>query len=125
VVRDPELKKIPNGTSVVNLSIATSRTYKKDDKKVEEVEFHNTVGFGKTADIIGQYLKKGQLVSVTGRLVTRSWDKDGVKMYRTEIVIEQMQMGPKPGGSTKPEEGKVETIEYPDNDDINPDDIPF
>lgn len=133
LTRDPEKKALPNGTSVVNASIATGRTYKdKNDQKQEETEFHNVVAFGKTADIMAQYLKKGQLVGVMGRLQTRSWDdKDsGKKMYRTEIVVDQMQMGPKAGnagGETRSQSNESQESggqEAP-AEDINPDDIPF
>jgi len=135
LVRDPEMKALPNGTKVVNISIATSRTWKDaNGAKQESVEFHNAVAFAKIAEVIGQYLKKGQLIGVIGRLQTRSWDdKDSAKkMYRTEVVIEEMQMGPKaagttaPGGSTTGSTGekKPDTIEYPEQD-INPEDIPF
>jgi single-strand DNA-binding protein len=129
LTRDPELKSLPNGTSVVNFGLATSRVWKdKDSQKQEEVEFHNCVAFGKTADIIAQYLKKGQLMNVVGRIQTRSWeDKDsGKKLYKTEIVVEQMQMGPKPGGSTAPSETEgPQTAEEAGIEDINPEDIPF
>lgn len=136
LVRDPELKALPSGTNVVNMSIATSRTWKdKNNAKQESVEFHNLVAFGKTADIIAQYLKKGQLVNVVGRLQTRSWDgKDGEKKYRTEIMVESMQMGPRAanatGGAAPAKSGETtkssapDTIEYP-TEDINPEDIPF
>jgi len=131
LTRDPEIKALPNGTKVTNFSIATIYSYKKEDgTKVENPEFSNCVAFGKVAEIIGQYLKKGQLAMIQGRLQTQSWDdKDsGKKMYRTEIIVEKMQMGPKAGaGSAEQpkEEKKVEPeIEYP-AEDINPDDVPF
>lgn len=139
LTRDPEKKALPNGTSVVNASIATSRTYKdKNDQKQEDTEFHNVVAFAKTADIMAQYLKKGQLVGIMGRLQTRSWDdKDsGKKMYRTEIVVDQMQMGPKAGnagGDTRSQAdkdfdnyGKDEPAAEGGADaPVNADDIPF
>jgi len=129
LTRDPEQKALPNGTAVVNFSIATSRTWKdKDGEKKEETEFHNCVAFGRTAEVIGQYLKKGQLANVVGRLQTRKWEKDGHTNYRTEIIVDQMQMGPKAGnaggGSS---ETKSEDTGTDDGDPgaINPDDIPF
>ena len=124
MVRDPEAKKLPNGNAVSNVSIATSRVYKKDDQKVEETEFHNCVAFGRTAEVMNQYLTKGQLVSIVGRLKTRSWDDEasGKKMYRTEIIIDQMQMGPKAGNASSKDESKPE--EEP-AEDVDPDDIPF
>lgn len=126
LTRDPEKKALPNGTSVVNASVATSRTWKdKNGQKQEDAEFHNVVAFGKTADIMAQYLQKGQLVGIMGRLQTRSWeDKDsGKKMYRTEIMVEQMQMGPK-AGNHRAEETRNDT-HIDASEDINPDNIPF
>ena len=131
LTKDPEKKSLPNGTSVVNASIATSRTYKdKSDKKVEETEFHNIVAFGKTADIMAQYLVKGQLVGVTGRLVTRNWEKDGHKNYRTEIMVDSMQMGPKAGTGGKEkssDNGGVQTTQYEGElgGEIRDEDVPF
>lgn len=139
LTRDPEKKALPNGTSVVNASVATSRTWKdKNDQKQEEVEYHNVVAFAKTADIMAQYLKKGQLVGIIGRLQTRTWDdKDsGKKMYRTEIVVDQMQMGPKAGnagGDTRSQADKdfdnygkdAPAEEGGEEKPVNPDDIPF
>jgi len=135
LTRDPELKSLPSGMKIVNASIATSRTHKnKAGEKTEEVEFHNIVAFDKTAEIMGQYLKKGQLVGITGRLKTSSWDgEDGKKRYRTEIMVEQMQMGPKAGektegGYTAPEprdDVSQAKQEIEAGSEINPDDIPF
>lgn len=131
LTRDPELKALPSGTKVANMSLATSRTYKdKDDKKVEEVEYHNIVLFGRTAEIAGEYLKKGQLAGIMGRLQTRNWEKDGVKHYRTEIVADHLQMGPKAGGGDGTVKSAVKETtgggapDFPE-EDINPDDIPF
>jgi single-strand DNA-binding protein len=124
VVRDPELRALPSGSQVASLSVATSRVYKKDNAKKEETEFHNVIAFGKTAEIIGQYVKKGQLILIEGRLQTRSWEKDGHKNYRTEIICDVMQMGPKPAGSTTEKKESSGAPEYPE-EEINPDDIPF
>lgn len=97
LTRDPELRTLPSGQSVVNFSIATNRVYTdKNGAKQQAVEFHNIVAFGKLADICSRYLNKGKMVLVEGRLQTRSWQgQDGVKRYRTEIVMENMQLGPK------------------------------
>lgn len=133
LTRDPELRALPSGMNVVNFSIATNRTFKdRDGKKQEQVEYHNVSVFGRQADIVNQYLKKGRGVFVEGRLQTRSWEKDGQKHYRTEIVADRVQFGPggQGGGggrsATPLEEGEKggAGIEYP-KDDINPDDIPF
>lgn len=104
LTRDPELKALPGGTQVANFSVATNRTWKdKDGAKQEAVEYHNVVSFGRTAEVIGQYVKKGHQIFVTGRLQTRSWDdkESGKKQYRTEIVVDTFQFGNnKPAGST-------------------------
>ena len=141
LTRDPELRALPSGMNVVNFSIATNRTYKdRDGKKQEQTDFHNIVVFGRQADIVNQYLKKGSSVFVEGRMQTRSWEKDGEKKYRTEVVADRVQFGPKGSGGgarssgggqggddqTPPDEAPAggAGIEYP-KDDINPDDIPF
>lgn len=100
LTRDPERKALPSGQAVVNFAIATNRFYlDKNQQKQQEVEFHNVVAYGKTAEIITQYLKKGSLILVEGRLRTRNWqDQAGVKHYMTEIITEKMQLGPRPGG---------------------------
>lgn len=103
VTRDPEVKALPSGASVASFSLATNRVYKDaDGKKVENVDFHNVVAFGKVVDaVIRLYVKKGQLIYVGGRLQTRSWEdkNSGEKKYRTEIVLETLQLGPRAGAS--------------------------
>ena len=102
LTRDPELKSLPSGQAVSSFSMATNRKWKnKDGSSQEKAEFHNIVAFGKTAELICQYMTKGSGLFVEGRLQTRSWDKDGTKHYMTEIVVENMQFGPsKPQGTT-------------------------
>lgn len=142
LTRDPEVKSLPNGTTVVNFSVATNRVWKdRDGRKQEATEYHNVVVFGPQADNSGRYLKKGQSVLVEGRLQTRSWDdkNSGEKKYRTEIVADTVQFGPKAGTSSPagevagnndhssasaPAKEALKTIEYPE-EDINPEDIPF
>jgi len=86
ITRDPELKSLPTGTKVVNFSIASNSKYKnKNGEMVEQTEFGNIVMFDKKAEAVAKYLKKGDPIYVEGKLQTRSWEKDGVKMYRTEI----------------------------------------
>jgi len=100
LTRDPESKTLPNGRPISNFSIATNRTWTNQEtgEKQKQAEFHNIVAFGKLADICNQYLTKGKLVYLEGRLQTRSWeDQNGTKRYRTEIILENMQMGPKFG----------------------------
>ena len=93
--RDPEIKYMPSGDAIANVAIATS--FKSKDKNTgeqkESTEWHRVSFFGRLAEIVGQYLKKGSTVYVEGRLQTRKYtDKDGVEKYATDIVAEQMQM---------------------------------
>ena len=138
LTRDPELKALPSGSNVANFGLATNRTYKdKSGAKQEATEFHNIVAFGRTAEVIAQYCKKGRPIFVEGRITTRSWEskEDGKKQYRTEIIVENFQFGADGGPSrgsgstTKNDEQPAqkddgETIKYPD-EEINPEDIPF
>lgn len=149
LTRDAELKALPSGVRVANFSMATSKIFTdKNGERQEQTEFHNLVAFSRTAEIIGQYTSKGSLILVEGRLQTRSWEADGVKKYRTEIVVDAVQLAPrgtnqksessnegygvfdeeeKPKKTTK-RTAKKKTqevgIEYPE-DEINPEDIPF
>ena len=139
LTRDPELKALPSGTQVTTFSVATNRVWKdKDGAKQESPEFHNIVVFGRQAETVAQYLKKGSSALVEGRMQTRSWESDGVKKYRTEIVADRVQFGPRGAGAGAPTSATVSTggadvpqaqapatdIEYPE-EDIKPEDIPF
>ena len=92
--RDPEVRYLPSGDAVANITIATSSKYKgKDGNMVEETEWHRVTFFGKLAEIAGQYLKKGRPVYVEGRIKTRKYtDKDGIEKYATDIIANEMQM---------------------------------
>ena len=129
ITKDPEIRKLPNGTTIANFGIATNRTWmEKDGNKKEEVEFHNIVIFGKLAEIVDKYVKKGQLIYVSGRIITRSWESNGVKKWRTEIIADQMQMGPKPATSmpTTSTEKLDDGSPLPEPEgDIDPEDVPF
>lgn len=86
---DPETRYLPNGNAVTNITLATSDTWKdKDGQPQERTEWHRVVFFGKLAEIAGEYLRKGSQCYVEGRLQTREWEKDGVKRYTTEIVVD-------------------------------------
>lgn len=135
LTRDPEVRALPSGQQVATFGLATNRTYKnKEGQQQEQTEFHNIVAFGRTAEVMGQYLKKGRPVFVEGRIQTRSWEADGKKNYRTEIVVDTFQFGPQAGGGSSYDKGQAagnesqepsgESIQYPD-DEINPEDIPF
>ncbi len=132
LTRDPELRSLPSGTPVASFGVATNRVWKNQQgERQEEVQFHNIVVFGRQAEIVSQYLTKGSLVLVEGRIQTRSWEgKDGVKQYRTEIVAERIQFGPrnaaKSGGFNKNEAPKTELPEINvDEGEIKPEDLPF
>jgi len=141
LTRDPELKSLPSGIKVVTFSVATNRVWKdKNGVKQESADFHNIVSFGKQAETIAQYMKKGSSIFIEGRMQTRSWDdkESGQKRYRTEIVADRFQFGPKSGdvsaqggsasggkasgGGTKSPE--IDTIEYPEESG-NLEEIPF
>lgn len=91
VGQDPETRYLPNGGAVTNLSLATSEhwTDKQTGAAVEKTEWHRVVFFGKIAEIAGEYLRKGSQCYVEGKLTTREWEKDGIKRYTTEVVVDQ------------------------------------
>jgi single-strand DNA-binding protein len=88
--QDPEVRYMPNGNAVTNLSLATSEQWmdKQTNQKVEKTEWHRVSLFGKVAEIAGEYLRKGSQVYIEGKLQTREWEKDGIKRYTTEIVVD-------------------------------------
>jgi single-strand DNA-binding protein len=105
LTRDPEVKTTPTGKTVANMGIATGRVWKDAaGNKQEKTDFHNCVLWGRIGEIAGQYLSKGRKVYVEGRIETRDWvGQDGVKKYRTEIIVDNLIMldGPRqasPGG---------------------------
>ena len=123
---DPDIRTMPNGNQVVNLSIATSDEWKDKNtgEKKEKTEWHRCVFFNKIADIAAQYVNKGSKLYVEGRLQTRSYEQDGVKKYSTEIVVNDMQML-----ASKNTNSNNEVKEASNNDiakfDSFDDDIPF
>jgi len=137
LTRDPELRSLPSGIKVCTFSLATNRVWKdKNGARQESADYHNVVVFGRQAETVAQYMKKGSSILVEGRMQTRSWDDktSGEKKYRTEIVADRTQFGPKGSASTggtnsvgskaPATEGEVDAIEYPE-EDISPEDIPF
>jgi single-strand DNA-binding protein len=135
LTRDPEAKVLPSGSAVTNFSVASNRKWTKDGEIQEEVEYHNIVVYGKQAETCARYLRKGNTALVEGRLSTRSWETDGVKHYRTEIVAERVIFGPKASDDVEPTDEAVPVTKttqvpaasptyYPE-DEINPEDIPF
>lgn len=136
LTRDPELRSLPSGIKVCSFSLATNRVWKdKNGARQEAADYHNVVVFGRQAETVAQYMKKGNSILVEGRLQTRSWDDktSGEKKYRTEIIADRTQFGPKGssggapasnGGPAKASSPEEDAIEYPE-EDINPEDIPF
>lgn len=153
LTRDPEIRALPSGAQVANFSVATNRVWKdQNGVKQENTDYHNVVVFGRQAEIVAQYLRKGSSIYIEGRMQTRSWDgQDGKKQYRTEVVADTMQFGPKSTGSagyagqgassagssseSKPVKSSkkddsedpidsMPTVDYPE-EEINPEDIPF
>jgi len=140
LTRDPESRTLPSGQAVSNFGIATNRVWfdSNTKEKKQQVEFHNIVTFGKLAEICNQYLKKGTLAMIEGRIQTRSWQaQNGETKYRTEIIAEKMQMGPRAGASQQSSKESQESgapIEQLDEiqieeespaDEIKTEDIPF
>lgn len=142
LTRDPEMRFTPSGQGVCSFAIATNRRWRdKDGNNQEQTEFHDVVAWGKLAEIISQYAKKGNKIYIEGRLQTRSWDaQDGSKKYRTEIVTEDFVfLSPKGEGgipTSSSEDYPIEETETtakkspkkeeaPAEDEINLDEIPF
>lgn len=133
VVKNPESRSTPSGQTVATFSIATNRMWTdKQGQKQKKAEFHNIVAWGKLGEICAQYLEKGKLVFIEGRVETRSWDApDGTKKYKTEVIAENMQMGPRSSGTQNSpgESNNTDAIEevpiIESGDEIEIKDIPF
>jgi single-strand DNA-binding protein len=125
--KDPEVRYTPDGTMVTNFNLATDEQWKdKNGEKVQKTEWHRIVTFGKLAEICGNYLVKGKLIFVEGRIQTRSWeDKDGVKRFTTEIIASNMQMLDSKAQS-KADGSSLEASPVSSNNAGTPtDDVPF
>jgi single-strand DNA-binding protein len=137
---DPELKSTPSGQSVCNFRVATNRIWrdKNSGQQQKETEYHTVVSWGRLAEIASQFLTKGSLVMVEGRLRTRSWqDSAGNKHFRTETIAERMQLGPKlqkasagssaplESPSDEPEKENIPIIEEEKEEEIDVKDIPL
>lgn len=99
---DPEIKYLPSGGAVANVTLATSQEWKDKNtgEQKSQVEWHRVVFFNRLAEVVGEYVKKGSKLYIEGSLRTRSWEQDGVKRYATEIVAGEMQMLDSRGGSS-------------------------
>ena len=130
VGNDPEVKFMPSGNAVVNLSIATNRKFKNQDSGSYEdkTEWHRVVFFNKPAETIGQYVRKGQQLYVEGRLQTRKWqDKDGIEKYSTDIISDNFTFVGSKSDTTDnftPQKNQ-ESNEFSNQDIIKDEDIPF
>jgi|SRR3989344_6012299 len=134
---DPQLRSTAGGQAVGSFSLATNRVWVgKDGQKKEEVQFHNIVVWGRQAEIANQFLKKGSIALVEGRLQTRSWqDNQGQNRKTTEIVCERIQLGPRAGGGfapqgkggSEPKDEEVKEIlpEINIDEEIKAEDVPF
>jgi single-strand DNA-binding protein len=103
LTRDPEIRTTPSGQTVASIGLATGRTWTdKQGQKQEKTEFHNVVMWGRTAEVAGQYLVKGQEIFVEGRLESRRYTgKDGVERRITDVIVENFQFGAKPQGASR------------------------
>jgi len=121
VGKDAEIRYTPSGSSVANFSVATTEKWSKNGEKTEKTEWHKIVAFGKLAEICGEYLTKGKLVYIEGKLQTRNWeDKDGIKRYSTEIIAGVMKMlgGKTSSSGAGSSSGSGNTYHEPDLDDV-------
>jgi len=144
LTRDPELRQTPSGQAVCSFGVATNRFYTDSTgQKQKQAEFHNVVAWGRNAELVKQYLHKGSSLLVEGRLQTRSWqDQQGTKHWRTEVVAERIQLGPRPAeawseeanhpqpspapAESRPTQEATPIIELPeDGEEIDVKDIPF
>jgi single-strand DNA-binding protein len=142
LTRDPELRSTPSGQQVASFAVATNRTWMdQSGERKEAVEYHEIVAWGKLGELAAQYLAKGRKVMVVGRLQTQSWEKDGVKRQRTEIVASDVNFLDAPGaagaagggGESRPASSSSHAAKSDDvviqdldaNSNINLDDIPF
>jgi single-strand DNA-binding protein len=138
LTRDPELRSTPGGQQVASFAVATNRSWMDaSGERKEAVEYHEIVAWGKLGELAAQYLSKGRKVMVVGRLQTQSWEKDGVKRSRTEIVANDVNFLDAPGAaaagghtasSSAPAPAKSDDVVIQDldaNQNINLDDIPF
>ena len=142
--QDPEIKYMPNGDAVCNLSVATSETWqdKQTGEQREDTEWHKVVLFRRLAEVASEYLEKGCKVFVSGKIKTRSWEKDGIKHYMTQIIGDDMQIvtfkdkkgpqgtyDPSPayntGGNVSQAPSQNKVYDTKQGGDVFDDDIPF
>ncbi len=123
LTKDPELRQTNSGQSVCSFSVASNRTWNdKNGDKQQEVEFHNVVAWGRTGELVSQYMRKGSQILVEGRLQTRSWEGKNGTQYKTEIVAETVQFGNKPRNDYGP---KVDEPAPDEGATISTEEVPF
>ena len=124
--RDPEMRQTDGGSAVANFSVATSETWKDkaSGEQQERTEWHNCVAFARLAEICGEYLAKGSKVYIEGSLRTSTWEADGVKKYRTEVMVRDMQMLGGDGQQRQSKPAQTDPNYVDDGSDLD-DDIPF
>ena len=128
---DPEVKYMPNGNAVVNITLATSENWKDKNtgQQVDKTEWHRVVFFSRLAEIVGEYVRKGAKIYIEGRLQTRSWEQDGQKKYMTEVIADNITMlgskGDTGGKQSEPAQGGGEPPAAPDDTADEDDDLPF
>jgi single-strand DNA-binding protein len=126
LVKDPELRYTPNGTPICNIVVATDRQWTVGTEKKTETEFHRIVAWSKLAEICSKFLKKGTKVYISGRMSTRSYEKDGEKKFMTEVVMEDMitlSANPHTSEEGDPAVPSVKSESVPE--DVAPSDVPF
>src|SRR3989344_1494819 len=115
LTQDPDSRSIPSGQNVATIRMATNRVWKDPSgQRKDATEYHTVIAWGRLADVATQYLKKGGLVMIEGRLQTRNWtDSSGVKKYITEIIAENLQLGPRPAGTGSQGDSPMADIKTP------------
>lgn len=130
LTKDIELRTTPSGTKVATVDIATNHTFKDNNgNKVEKTDYHRLTAFGKTAEVLKQYVIKGQEMMFEGRITYSQYEKDGNKVYRTDLIVSDFGFGAKPQGSMQQTNQQSQPVapsdDYGQTQDINVDDIPF
>lgn len=124
--KDPEIKSTAGGTTVANLSLATEERYKDSAGNWQSrTEWHNLVAFKRTAEIFQQYVRKGSQLYVEGKIQTRSWEKDGQKHYRTEILVNDLVLLDGPKEKPAPNSQPMQWQDVGSQEPITDDDVPF
>lgn len=124
LTRDPELRQTASGQAVCSFGVATNRVFTDGaGQRQQQTEFHNVVAWARLGEIVHQYLRKGSLILVEGRIQTRNWqDPQGQQRYRTEVIAERIQLGPRGGGGSAPEHDTERQRDTPRRDQQQPDD---